>query len=96
METLISRAYAICFNYVSFDFELKFLQQYFSNNGYPIFLFDRYVKEFLSKLYTSEQETEYFNIFYILNCYTLVPNQIGLNLNCPLCLANILLTSRTE
>ena len=49
--------------YVSFDIELKFLRQYFSNNGYPTFLFDRYVKEFLSKLYISEQETECSSIF---------------------------------
>ena len=63
MKTLISRAYTICSNYVSFDFELKFLRQYFSNNGYPILLFDRYVKEFLSKLYNSEQETECSNNF---------------------------------
>ena len=43
--------------------ELKFLRKYFSTNGYPIFLFDRYVKEFLPKLYTSEQETECSNNF---------------------------------
>ena len=63
MKTLISRAYAMCSNYVSFDIKLKFLRKYFSNNGYPIFLFDRYVKEFLSKLYNSEQETECSNSF---------------------------------
>ena len=63
MKTLIKRVYAICSNYVSFDIELNFLQQYFSNNGYPIFLFDRYVKEFLSKLYNSEQEMKCSNIF---------------------------------
>ena len=67
MKTLISRAYAICSNYVSFDIELKFLQQYFSNNGYPIFLFYRYVKEFLSKLCNSEEETECSNNFLYIN-----------------------------
>ena len=34
MKTLIIRASAICSNYVSFDIEMKFLQQYFSNNAW--------------------------------------------------------------
>ena len=47
IKTLLSRAYRNCSNYTLLHGEFEFLRNFFTNNGYPTFLFDRYVKKFL-------------------------------------------------
>jgi len=47
IKTLIHRAYNICSSWINFDLEIKKLKEYFTNNGYPISLFEKHVKRFL-------------------------------------------------
>jgi len=47
IKTLIHRAYNICSTWIQFDLEIQKLKEYFTNNGYPSSLFEKYVKRFL-------------------------------------------------
>ena len=47
MRTLIYRAYHLSSTYIQFSNEIEYLQQMFTTNGYPLFLFQKYVNKFL-------------------------------------------------
>jgi len=47
IRTLITRAYNLCSNWSSFHNEMKFLNNFFVSNGYPLHLFDKITKTFL-------------------------------------------------
>jgi hypothetical protein len=49
VKTLLSRAYKICSDFSSLHSEFDFLRSFFLNNGYPIFLIDKQIRNFLSK-----------------------------------------------
>ena len=53
ISTLIHRAYHISSSYFLFDRELKFLKNFFQDNGFPPKLFYYHVKKFLNKIYSS-------------------------------------------
>ena len=46
--TLINRAYNVCSNFVLFDREIKFLENFFVTNGFPSNVFYNCVKKFLN------------------------------------------------
>ena len=48
--TLLTRAYRICSDKLSFQVELNFLSKFFANNGYPKYLIEKYIKNFLQKI----------------------------------------------
>ena len=47
ISTFISRAYGICSSYFSLHREFEYLKTFFSNNGFPSPLIDRYISKFL-------------------------------------------------
>ena len=47
IRTLINRAYSHCSTWQFFHDEIKKLGQYFTNNGYPMYLFDNMVRKLL-------------------------------------------------
>jgi hypothetical protein len=51
VKTLLHRAYHLSSSYVTFTNELKFLESFFKNNGYPSFIFHKTVHKFLNTLY---------------------------------------------
>ena len=55
ISTLIHRAYTLCSNWENFHNELLFLTKYFKNNSYPSFLFEKFVKDFLDKIFHPPQ-----------------------------------------
>ena len=57
ISTLLHRAFTICSNWQNFHSEITFSIQYFKNNAYPSFLFDRYLKDFLNKKFQPPQAT---------------------------------------
>ena len=55
ISTLLHRAFTICSNWQSFHNEILFLIQYFKNNAYPSFLFDKCLKDFLNNKFQPKQ-----------------------------------------
>lgn len=53
IKTLLHRAYHLSSNFNLFHNEILFLREYFSNNGYPLFIFDDYLRLFLDKIYSN-------------------------------------------
>ena len=51
VKTLLHRAFSLSSSYELFHKEVKFLKQFFTNNGYPESLFHRLVKGFLNNKY---------------------------------------------
>lgn len=49
IKTLIHRAYNVCSNWLSFDEEINRLKVFFANNGYPLHLFEKYLKTFINE-----------------------------------------------
>ena len=58
VKTLIHRAYSLCSNWKFFDNEICKLRNYFNNNGYPCFLFDKFVKQFLNIKYNTVAKSQ--------------------------------------
>ena len=52
IKTLIFRAYALSSTYVNFTNEIDFLKNYFFDNGFPSNIFYKYVRLFLSNVYS--------------------------------------------
>ena len=50
--TLLHRAYVTCSSWISIDTEIKYLINYFRQNGYPTPIIHRYINLFLSKLHS--------------------------------------------
>ena len=48
VKTLITRAYDICSSYFLLDIEIKFLENYFIDNGYPKRVFNQVLNNFLN------------------------------------------------
>ncbi|KAF7677257.1 hypothetical protein TCON_2655 [Astathelohania contejeani] len=44
IKTLLNRAYMVCSSWSSFDAEIKFLTEFFSNNGYPLYMIHSAIK----------------------------------------------------
>ena len=51
IKTLIYRAYNICSTHFNFHSEIKFLKEFFHNNGFPEAIFHKCVRNFLNNLY---------------------------------------------
>ena len=51
-KTLLFRAYSVCSSWINFHEEVCFLEKYFSKNGYPSFVFQKLVKNFIDKLFS--------------------------------------------
>ena len=51
IKTLVHRAYHLSSSFFSFDQEINFLRNFFTSNGYPVFIFDTVCKKFLDKIY---------------------------------------------
>ena len=54
IKTLLHRAYNICSDYHRLHTEFTFLKSFFHNNGYPSFLTDKYIRNFLNSLYNKK------------------------------------------
>jgi len=74
LNTLINRAYRLSSNFNIFHQELDFLRHYFCTNNYPTKLFNRLVKQYLNRLYQSNntivtvpKRTLYLELPYIGN-----------------------------
>ena len=72
MKTLIYRAYHISSSYINFNIEIEFLKTFFQNNGYPLNLFHKCLKNFLANIYepkppmtTVSKQTIYFSFPYL-------------------------------
>ena len=52
IKTLINRAYNVCSNFLLFDKEVKFLQHFFECNGFPSFLFNKILRNFLNNKFS--------------------------------------------
>ena len=52
IKTLIYRCYHVCSTYFKFNEEENFLKTFFTNNGFPLSLYYKQVKEFLNKIYS--------------------------------------------
>ena len=55
-KTLLHRAYSLCSSWALFHEEVTFLKKYFSNNGYPSFIFDKSLRQFLENISPKTQE----------------------------------------
>ena len=55
IQTLLVRAFNICSSWISFDQEINRLKLYFTNNGYPLHLFETKLKHFLSRKINGER-----------------------------------------
>ena len=51
IKTLVHRAYSVSSTYLAFHYDIKFLKQFFINNGYPALIFDKTLKNFLNSIY---------------------------------------------
>ena len=51
IRTLLHRAYSLSSGWLNFHKEVEFLREYFRENCYPKFLFDKYLKKFLNNKY---------------------------------------------
>jgi hypothetical protein len=49
--TLIHRAYYLSSSFISFSAEQDYLRNFFSNNGYPVHLFEKMCRRFLNSVY---------------------------------------------
>ena len=56
LQTLISRAYATCSDWISFDEEIKFLTNFFQSNQYPLKLIQSKIRSFLTNLHSPRFE----------------------------------------
>ena len=56
IKTLIHRAYHITSTFTGFHKEILFLENFFSNNGFPKSIFYKNVKSFLNKLYSNNPQ----------------------------------------
>lgn len=72
IATLINRAFNICSTWMQFDKEMKFLVDYFNNNGYPDNVFYKTLRSFLdnklcppTKIQTAPKETKYIKLPYL-------------------------------
>ena len=72
IKTLIYRAFHISSSYINFNNEIEFLKTFFQNNGYPLWLFYKYLKSFLKNIYepktpmtTVPKQTIYFSFPYL-------------------------------
>ena len=72
VKTLIHRAYHISSSYINFNKEIEFLVHFFQNNGYPLKLFNKHLKSFLSNIYESKpplstvaKQVIYFSVPYL-------------------------------
>ena len=72
IKTLIHRAYHISSTYVNFNKEIYFLVNFFQSNGYPLKLFNKHLKSFLSSIFepkpplsTVAKQVIYFSIPYL-------------------------------
>ena len=54
IKTLIFRAFHICSNYCRFHYELEFLKNFLTKNGYPTSIFYKLVKDFLNKTFSKK------------------------------------------
>ena len=52
IKTLIHRAFHLTSNYINFHDEIKYLQTFFFNNGYPRDLFLKTLKQFLNRIFS--------------------------------------------
>ena len=50
-KTLLYRAYCLCSNWIKFHEEVAFLKQYFRSNCFPLFVFDKIVRNFLADVF---------------------------------------------
>ena len=55
IRTLIHRAYHLSSSYILFDAEIKFLRNFFSNNGFPQYLVDNTIHKFLKNIFCPKQ-----------------------------------------
>ena len=57
MRTLIHRAFHLSSSYSLFHSEINFLSNFFSNNGYPLQLFEKFTARFLNRVYSNIPKT---------------------------------------
>jgi hypothetical protein len=69
--TLLYRAYHLSSSYLSFNTEIEFLRNFFSNNGYPSNIFETQCRKFLNKIFvkstqilTAERKKMYISLPY--------------------------------
>lgn len=55
IRTLIHRGYHLSSSYINFQKEIEFLQNFFSENGYPVKLVERQIHKFLDNIFTKNQ-----------------------------------------
>ncbi len=53
IKTLVHRAFRICHSWISFDVEINRLKTYFSDNGYPVHVFNSVVRRFLNTIFSN-------------------------------------------
>ena len=73
-QTLLSRAYRVCSNYIALHNEFCFLRDYFRANGFCTSFIDRRISQFLDKVYScskgvtgtclADDKPIYFSFFY--------------------------------
>ena len=54
ISTLVHRCYSLTSCWTSFHLEIQNLREYFINNGFPLCIFDSFVKKFLDNLFLSK------------------------------------------
>ena len=71
VKTLLNRAYNISSNYFNLNAEFQFLINFFHSNGYPKFLIENLIHDFLNKKYMPKQDVSivprkpvYFSMLY--------------------------------
>ena len=71
IKTLIHRAYNLSSSYLTFHQEIDFLRKFFTNNGYPVTLFEKTCRNFLYKIYrkpvqllTVNRKTVFMSLLY--------------------------------
>ena len=85
ITTLIDRVYKICYNRMTFNFEIRKVKEYLCKNTYPPHLIDKQVKNYLKKVNSSSDEEKgdknknasYFKLPYIGTYSKLVQNRIN-------------------
>jgi hypothetical protein len=51
IKTLLHRAYKLSSSYLTLHQEIEFLRNFFTNNGYPVGIFEKQCKNFLNNIY---------------------------------------------
>ena len=57
ISTLLHRAFTLTSSWLKFHEEITYLKDYFLNNGYPVYLFEKVLKNFLNNIFTVNSPT---------------------------------------